>query len=212
MQAIGRDAAGRWQYVYHASHVRSREKAKYARLIRFGSSLPRLRRVVAHDLGSRELGRERVLAAMARILACAFLRPGSEAYAAENGSYGLATLRRRHVSVRGDTVSFTVNATGNNLFGVVVEFGDSGVDQYATSGALTARVTFKHAYTTAGTFTVRAVVTDAIAGEREATKSIVVKSSLCSKTLKSLGFSSFVLVSVRTSVPPSRPLACKARR
>jgi hypothetical protein len=75
---------------------------------------------------------------------------------------------------RGDTVSFTVNAAGNNLVGVVVEFGDSGVDQYATGGALTARVTFKHAYETAGTFTVRAIVTDALAGEREATRSIVV--------------------------------------
>ena len=75
---------------------------------------------------------------------------------------------------RGDTVSFTVNAAGNNLVGVVVEFGDSEGAQYATSGALTARVTFKHAYSAAGTFSVRAVVTDAIGGEREATKSIVV--------------------------------------
>ena len=75
---------------------------------------------------------------------------------------------------RGDTVSFTVTARGNNLVGVVVEFGDSGVDQYATGGALTARVTFKHAYAAAGSFTVRAIVTDAIVGEMEATKSIVV--------------------------------------
>lgn len=75
---------------------------------------------------------------------------------------------------RGDTVTFTVNAAGNNLFGVVVEFGDTGMDQYATNGALTARVTFKHAYESAGTFTVRAIVSDALAGNREATKSIVV--------------------------------------
>ena len=85
------------------------------------------------------------------------------------------TLEASHVTAqRGDTVTFTVNAAGNNLFGVVVEFGDASVDQYATNGALTARVTFKHAYGAAGTFTVRAIVTDAIAGEREATKSIVV--------------------------------------
>ena len=75
---------------------------------------------------------------------------------------------------RGDTVTFTVNAKGNNLLGVVVEFGDSGVDQYATGGAITASVTFKHVYTAAGTFTVRAIVTDAIAGDKEATKAIVV--------------------------------------
>jgi len=104
VQAIGRDAAGRWQYVYHPNHVRTRERQKYARLVRFGDALPRLRRAVAQDLRSRELTRDRVLAAMVRILANAFLRPGSEVYAAENGSYGLATLRRRHVVVRGDTV------------------------------------------------------------------------------------------------------------
>ena len=85
------------------------------------------------------------------------------------------TLEASHAAAqRGDTVTFTVNATGNNLFGVVLEFGDSDVDQYATNGALTARVTFKHAYNAAGTFTVRAVVSDAIAGDREATRSIVV--------------------------------------
>jgi hypothetical protein len=75
---------------------------------------------------------------------------------------------------RGDTVSFTINAAGNNLFGVVVEYGDSFSDEYSTGGALTARVTFKHAYDSAGTFTVRAVVTDALAGEKQATTSIVV--------------------------------------
>ena len=75
---------------------------------------------------------------------------------------------------RGDTVTFTVNATGNNLFGVVMEYGDDGTDQFATGGALNARVTFKHAYSAAGTFTARAIVTDAIIGEKEATVAIVV--------------------------------------
>jgi hypothetical protein len=78
------------------------------------------------------------------------------------------------VVTRGDTVTFTVNATGNNLFGVVIDYGDSVTDQYATGGALTARVTFKHAYSAAGSFTVRATVTDAIAGERDVTTLIVV--------------------------------------
>jgi hypothetical protein len=80
----------------------------------------------------------------------------------------------RSVSVRGDTITFTVNATGNKLVGVVIDYGDSGTDQYATSGALTARVTFKHAYDVAGNHTVRAIVTDAFGGEREATTSVVV--------------------------------------
>lgn len=75
---------------------------------------------------------------------------------------------------RGDTVTFTVNAAGNNLFGVIIDFGDDAMDQYATGGALSAHVTFKHAYSAAGSFTVRATVTDAIAGQKEATVSIVV--------------------------------------
>ena len=73
------------------------------------------------------------------------------------------------VVTRGDTVTFTVNATGNNLFGVIIDYGDEATDQYATGGALIARVTFKHAYTVAGSFTVRATVTDAVAGERDVT-------------------------------------------
>jgi DNA topoisomerase-1 len=104
VQAIGRDAAGRWQYIYHPNHVRNRERQKYARLARFGEALPRLRRAVAQDLRARDLTRDRVLAAMVRILANASLRPGSEVYAAENGSYGVATLRRRHVAVAGATL------------------------------------------------------------------------------------------------------------
>jgi plastocyanin len=77
-------------------------------------------------------------------------------------------------AARGDSVTFVVNAAGNNLFGVVIDYGDSVGDQYASSGALTARVTFKHAYTAAGTYTVRATVTDAIVGEKEATVSVIV--------------------------------------
>ena len=78
------------------------------------------------------------------------------------------------VVARGDTVSFQVSAAGNNLVGVIIDYGDSSTDQYATGGALTARVTFKHAYGAAGSFTVRASVTDAIAGEKEVSTLIVV--------------------------------------
>jgi hypothetical protein len=78
------------------------------------------------------------------------------------------------VVLRGDTVTFQVTATGNNLVGVTIDFGDSSTDQYATGGALTARVTFKHVYNAAGSFTARVTVTDAIAGEKEVTTLIVV--------------------------------------
>lgn len=75
---------------------------------------------------------------------------------------------------RGDTVTFTVTAAGNNLFGAMIDYGDQTGDQYGTGGALSARITFKHAYDAAGTYTVTATVTDAVAGEREATIAVVV--------------------------------------
>jgi DNA topoisomerase-1 len=106
VQAVGRDAAGRWQYVYHPRHVLQRERRKRRRLLQFGTALPRLRRAIALHMRTSGLGRDKVLATMVRILASAFIRPGSEAYAAENGSYGIATLRRRHVRVHGDTIAF----------------------------------------------------------------------------------------------------------
>src|SRR5688500_11940803 len=107
VQVVGKDAAGRWQYLYHDSHVRQREQKKFIRLIKFGESLPTLRRAVNRDLRKPGLSRERVLAGIVRILSAAFLRPGSEVYASENGSYGVATLRPRHVSVKGSTVTFS---------------------------------------------------------------------------------------------------------
>lgn len=76
------------------------------------------------------------------------------------------------VAQRGDTITFTVNASANNLFGVVIDFGDASGDQYSTGGASTARVTFKHAYTSSGTYLVRATVSDAIAGDKEASLTI----------------------------------------
>lgn len=100
LQAIGRDAAGRWQYRYHDSRVASREREKAARLRKFAARFPALRAAVAKDLRRPGLPREKVLAAMTRILATRYLRPGSRAYAVENESYGITTLRKRHVSFR----------------------------------------------------------------------------------------------------------------
>lgn len=107
VQVVGKDAAGRWQYLYHDSHVRQREQKKFIRLIKFGENLPAMRRAVNRDLRKPGLPRERVLGGIVRILSAAFLRPGSEVYASENGSYGVATLRPRHVRVKGSTVTFS---------------------------------------------------------------------------------------------------------
>jgi len=106
LQAIGKDAAGRWQYIYHQDHVRSQERKKFDRLIHFGGSIPTMRRTVASHLRQSGLHRERVLAGMLKILAVSFLRPGSEIYANEHGSYGIASLRTKHVTTRGDRLVF----------------------------------------------------------------------------------------------------------
>jgi DNA topoisomerase-1 len=106
VQAIGKDGAGRLQYLYHEHHVRRREAKKFKRLIKFAEALPKLRGVVASQIRQPGLGKEPVMASILRILSTCFLRPGSQVYASENGSYGLATLRPRHVKVKGDVIEF----------------------------------------------------------------------------------------------------------
>ena len=106
LQAIGKDAAGRWQYIYHERHIRKREQRKFERMVKFTKAVPQMRKTVTQHLRRGDLGRERVLACVLRILSTCFLRAGSEVYASENGSYGLATLRPRHVRVKGDLVEF----------------------------------------------------------------------------------------------------------
>ena len=117
LQAIGKDAAGRVQYLYHENHVRRQEAKKFRRLIKFAEALPKMRATVAAHLRQPGLERERVLACILRILSTCFMRPGSQVYASENGSFGIATLRRRHVKVKGDVVEFDFP-------------GKSGVRQY----------------------------------------------------------------------------------
>jgi len=106
LQAVVKDAAGRWQYVYHENHVRHRERKKFQRLVQFGESLPAMRRAAAQHFRLNGLPRERVMACILRILSLSFLRPGSQAYANENGSYGIATLRPKHVAIKGDVLVF----------------------------------------------------------------------------------------------------------
>ena len=101
IQAVGTDAAGRRQYLYHPTWRERRDREKFDDMVRFARSLPRLRRAVARDLRRRGWPRERVLACAVRLLDRGFFRIGSESYAEENKTYGLATMQRRHVTLEG---------------------------------------------------------------------------------------------------------------
>jgi DNA topoisomerase IB len=117
IQAIGTDAAGRRQYRYHDQWRVKRDAAKFDHVLEVARHLPELREQVASDLGRRGYGRERVLAAAARLLDIGVFRIGGEAYAAGDdpsgeATYGLATLLREHVRVRGAVMDFHYLAKG----------------------------------------------------------------------------------------------------
>ena len=101
IQAIGRDAKGRKQYRYHDAWRRDRDGLKFERMIAFGRGLPRLRARVEKDLGRRGLPREKVIAAVVRLMELTLIRVGNEAYVKENKSFGLTTLRDRHATLSG---------------------------------------------------------------------------------------------------------------
>ena len=106
LQATGRDARGRKQYRYHPRWRAVRDETKYERMRWFGAALPRIRARVRHDLGLPGLPREKVLAIIVRLLETSFIRVGNAEYARANRSYGLTTLRNRHVEIAGTTLRF----------------------------------------------------------------------------------------------------------
>jgi DNA topoisomerase-1 len=106
LQATGRDAKGRKQSRYHPRWREVRDETKYERMKLFGEALPVIRERVEKDLALPDLPREKVLAAIVRLLETTFIRVGNAEYAKENHSYGLTTLRNKHVDVDGATVRF----------------------------------------------------------------------------------------------------------
>ena len=106
LQATGRDARGRKQSRYHPRWRVVRDETKYERMMLFAAALPLIRERVDEHLALAGLPREKVLAAIVRLLETTFIRVGNAEYAKENGSYGLTTLRNKHVSVKGSTVTF----------------------------------------------------------------------------------------------------------
>ena len=106
IQATGRDARGRKQYRYHPSWRDVRDATKYDRMLSFAEALPKIRAAIERDLARPGLPREKVLATVVRLLEASRMRIGNEEYARANGSFGITTLRNRHVDVDGSTIRF----------------------------------------------------------------------------------------------------------
>jgi DNA topoisomerase I len=106
LQAVGTDAAGRRQYLYHEAWRTRRDQAKFDHMLEFARVLPALRERAAAGLAQPGLGRDRVLACAVRLLDRGFFRIGSESYAEQNQSYGLATIQKRHVRLEGELIVF----------------------------------------------------------------------------------------------------------
>jgi DNA topoisomerase IB len=113
LQATGYDKAGRKQYLYHADFRAQQEQAKYDKLIRFADKLPQLRQQLADDLDKDGLDRDRVAAIALRLINLGWFRVGNERYAKESGTYGITTLTRRHVSVKGKRVALSFRGKHN---------------------------------------------------------------------------------------------------
>ncbi|MES1248858.1 MAG: DNA topoisomerase IB [Actinomycetota bacterium] len=113
LQATGYDKAGRKQYLYHPDFRARQEQAKYDKLVRFAERLPALRQRLADDLDRDELDRDRVAAIALRLINLGWFRVGSERYARESRTYGITTLTRRHVSVKGTRVTLSFRGKHN---------------------------------------------------------------------------------------------------
>lgn len=104
--AFGRDEKGRKQYIYNPKFRQKQEQQKFDRILSFANELEHMRRVTGQHLRKRTLTKEKVLACMVRLLEAAYFRPGSDYYSHENQSYGLTTMRSRHLEIEGDTLLF----------------------------------------------------------------------------------------------------------
>lgn len=106
IQATGRDAKGRKQYRYHARFREVRESTKYEHVVAFAGALPAIREKVGEHMNLRGLPREKVLATVVHLLETTLIRVGNDEYAEQNNSYGLTTLKNRHVAVDANEVRF----------------------------------------------------------------------------------------------------------
>lgn len=109
----GRDDKGRKQYIYHPDYVARQNSKKFDRIIDFADQLEHMRRVTGQHLRKSKLDRNKVMATMLRLLESAFFRPGSESYSKQNSTYGLTTLRHKHLSIEGNKIIFSYNGKSN---------------------------------------------------------------------------------------------------
>ncbi len=107
LQATGLDSKKRKQYIYHPDWVSSSQENKFAKMVDFGLSLPKIRSRIDYHLQKDGLSKEKILATVIWLLEHTFIRIGNEEYSKQNNSYGLTTLRNKHVNVRGNEVEFT---------------------------------------------------------------------------------------------------------
>ncbi len=106
VQAIGYDSSGKLQYVYSRGYRERKEREKFERVLRFADVLPEMRRVTSNHLRRKRLDREKVLATMTRLINAAYFRVGEERYAKRNSTFGIATVRRKHLRIEGDDMIF----------------------------------------------------------------------------------------------------------
>ncbi len=106
IQATGVDARGRKQYKYHAKWSEVRNETKFEKMLSFGEALPLIRKRIHHDLLKHNLPKEKVIAAVVRLLEMTLIRVGNEEYAKENKSFGLTTMRDKHVEISGEKITF----------------------------------------------------------------------------------------------------------
>jgi DNA topoisomerase-1 len=121
IQATGRDEKGRKQYIYHEDWNKLMQENKFNKMVFFGEVLPEIRREIAAGMEERGLTERRVVATVIWLLSKTYIRVGNEAYAVENQSYGLTTMRRKHVDVSGDTVSFEFKGKSGKFHAVSIE-------------------------------------------------------------------------------------------
>lgn len=107
IQATGIDEKGRKQYIYHPDWIKISQENKFSKMLDFGKALPKIRGKVRYELNKEELSKEKILATIIWLLEHTFIRIGNEQYSQENNSFGLTTLRNKHVRVRGNEIKFT---------------------------------------------------------------------------------------------------------